>query len=230
MEYILEGIKNAIFLIFSGDPEVYRIVFLSLWVATTSAIFAALLGIPLAFFVAQKKFRGREALMTVLNTLMAMPTVVIGLMLYSLISRKGPLGFMELLFTPSAMVIGDIILAFPIITALTIAAVSSMDQRVKMTAQTLGAGRLQVMWTMMMEVRVPMMAAVINGFGRVIAEVGCAMMVGGNIRDYTRTMTTAIALETSKGEFGFALAQGFFLLTVALLVNIILRYLQKGRK
>ncbi len=229
MEYLTGGLKGALELILSGDPEVYRIVFFSLRIASISALIAAFLGIPLAFLIAQKKFFGREIILTLLNTLLALPTVVIGLMLYSLISRKGPLGFMEILYTPHAMIIGDVILAFPIIAALTVAAVSNMDQRVKITAQTLGAGRLQTMFTMIAESRAAMMAAVISGFGRVLAEVGCAMMVGGNIKGYTRSMTTAIALETSKGEFAFALALGFLLLTAALAVNIILRYLQKEK-
>jgi tungstate transport system permease protein len=230
MDYLIDGIKGAFFLIFSGDIEVYRIVFLSLRVSVTASVFAAIFGFPLAFALALKNFRGREAVMTVLNTLMAMPTVVIGLLLYSFISRRGPLGFMELLFTPSAIIIGDVILAFPIVTALTVAAVGTVDQRVRVTAMTLGAGRLQTMVAMFLEARSSMMAAFINGFGRVIAEVGCAMMVGGNIRGYTRTMTTAIALETSKGEFAFALALGFLLLSVALGINIFLRYLQKERQ
>jgi tungstate transport system permease protein len=157
---------------------------------------------------------------------MALPTVVVGLLVYSLISRQGPLGPLELLFTPKAMVIGQFILATPIIVALTISATQAIDPRVKITAMTLGAGPLRTAVTVLSEAKFALMAAVVAGFGRVIGEVGCALMVGGNIRGYTRTMTTAISLETAKGEFAFGLALGFILLTVAFVVNILLHRLQ----
>ncbi len=157
---------------------------------------------------------------------MALPTVVVGLLVYSLTSRQGPLGPLELLFTPKAMIIGQFILAAPIIVALTISATQAIDPRVKITAMTLGAGPLRTAVTVLSEARFALMAAVVAGFGRVIAEVGCALMVGGNIRGYTRTMTTAIALETAKGEFAFGLALGFILLAVAFFVNILFHWLQ----
>ena len=183
----------------------------------------------MGFVIGNGNFWAKKALITIFNTLMAFPTVVIGLLVYSFISRQGPLGPLELLFTPRAMVMGQFILAIPIIVALTISATQGIDPRAKLTAMTLGAGRLRMAVTILSEVRFALMAAVTAGFGRVIAEVGCAMMVGGNIRGYTRTMTTAIALETAKGEFSFALALGFILLMVAFLVNIFFHWLQ-GRR
>ena len=164
-----------------------------------------------------------------MNTLLALPTVVIGLIVYSLISRRGPLGIFGLLYTPSAMIIGQFILAIPIIIALTHSAVQGIDKRVRNTALTLGATEAQSAWTVIKEARYAVLAAVITGFGRVIAEVGAAMMLGGNIKGSTRVMTTAIALETAKGEFGFAIALGIILLFVAFSINILLHYFQIKR-
>ena len=160
---------------------------------------------------------------------MALPTVVIGLIVYSLISRRGPLGVFGLLYTPSAMIIGQFILAVPIIIALTHSAVQGIDKRVRNTALTLGATESQSAWMVIKEARYAVLAAVITGFGRVIAEVGAAMMLGGNIKESTRVMTTAIALETAKGEFGFAIALGIILLFVAFSINILLHYFQNKR-
>lgn len=226
MGYILGGIEDALKLILSLDRDVFSTVLLSLRVSATATLFSSLVGVPLGFVIGSSEFRGKKLLVTIFNTLMAFPTVVIGLLVYSFISRQGPLGPLGLLFTPQAMVIGQFILATPIIVALTISATQGIDPRVKLTAMTLGAGPLRTATTILSEARFALMAAVIAGFGRVIAEVGCAMMVGGNIRGYTRTMTTAIALETAKGEFGFGLSLGFILLVVAFSVNILLHWLQ----
>ncbi len=226
MNYIVEAVTEALSLIVSLDGEVITITLLSLRVALTATILAALLGIPLAYTVATREFRGKGALLTLFNTLMALPTVVVGLFCYSFLSRKGPLGFLDLLFTPSGIILGDVILAFPLIVGLTIAAVHAVDPRARVTAMSLGASPRQVSWTILKEARFGLMAALFNGFGRVIAEVGSAIMLGGNIRGYTRTITTAIALETSKGEFAFAMALGIILLTLALVVNFTFRKLQ----
>lgn len=226
MDYIIRAFQGAFGLILSLDPEVVTITLLSLKVAVSATFIAAVLGIPLAYFVATREFAGKGALITAFNTLMALPTVVVGLLGYSFLSRKGPLGFLDLLFTPSGIILGDVILAFPLIVGLTIAAVNSVDPRAKATAISLGASPRQVSWTVLTEARFGLMAALFNGFGRVVAEVGSAMMLGGNIRGYTRTITTAIALETSKGEFAFAMALGLILLTVALSVNLVFRRLQ----
>ncbi len=227
MDYLIGALTEALKLIISLDREVLSIAFLSLRVAGTATLLAAIFGIPLAYTVATRDFPGRGAVLTLFNTLMALPTVLVGLLGYSFLSRKGPLGFLDLLFTPSGIIIGDMILAFPLIVALTVAAVNSVDERARMTALNLGASRLQVTLTVLMEARYALTAAVINGFGRVIAEVGAAMMLGGNIRGYTRTMTTAIALETSKGEFSLAIALGLLLLGLALSINLVFRRLQR---
>ena len=226
MEYLFDAITGAFRLIFTLDPEVVTITLLSLRVAVSATVLAAVLGIPLAYFVATREFRGKGALLTLFNTLMALPTVVVGLFCYSFLSRKGPLGFLDLLFTPSGIILGDVILAFPLIVGLTIAAVSAVDPRARMTATSLGASPRQASITILAEARFGLMAAMFNGFGRVVAEVGSAMMLGGNIKGYTRTITTAIALETSKGEFAFGMALGIILLTVALSVNLTFRRLQ----
>ncbi len=227
MEYLIGALTEALKLIISLDSEVLSIAFLSLKVAGTATLLAAIFGIPLAYTIATRDFPGRGAVLTFFNTLMALPTVLVGLLGYSFLSRKGPLGFLDLLFTPSGIIIGDLILAFPLIVALTVAAVSSVDERARITAMNLGASRLQVTLTVLMEARYALTAAVINGFGRVIAEVGSAMMLGGNIRGYTRTMTTAIALETSKGEFSLAMALGLLLLALALSINLLFRRFQR---
>lgn len=226
MEYILGGMWKALGLIFSLDREIFSISLLSLKVSTIAIFLSSLVGVPLGFIIGSGQFWGKKGLTAIFNTLMALPTVVVGLLVYSLISRQGPLGPLELLFTPKAMVIGQFILATPIIVALTISATQAIDPRVKITAMTLGAGPLRTAVTVLSEAKFALMAAVVAGFGRVIGEVGCALMVGGNIRGYTRTITTAISLETAKGEFAFGLALGFILLTVAFVVNILLHWLQ----
>jgi len=227
MEFITEGFNRAFFLILSLDREVFAITFLSLSVSTVATLLASVVGVPLGFTVGAGRFPGRRMVITLFNTLLSLPTVVVGLFVFSLISRQGPFGFLGLLFTPAAMVIGQFILAIPIITALTISAVQSVDRRVRATALTLGANRIQTGITILTEARFALMAAIIAGFGRVIGEVGAAIMLGGNIRNYTRTITTAIALETSKGEFGFAIALGIILMFVAFSVNILFRFLQQ---
>lgn len=229
MEYILEGIWKALRLIFSLDSEIFSIALLSLKVSTTATILSSLIGVPVGFIIGTGEFWGKKVLITIFNTFMAFPTVVVGLLVYSFISRQGPLGPLGLLFTPTAMVIGQFILAAPIIIAFTVSATQGIDPRVKLTAMTLGAGLLRRAITILSEARFALMAAVTAGFGRVIAEVGCALMIGGNIKGYTRTMTTAISLETSKGEFAFGLALGFILLAVAFFVNILLHWLQSRR-
>ena len=188
---------------------------------------AALFGVPLGLWLGLSKFRGRRLMITLLNTLMALPTVVVGLVLFGLFSRQGPLGPLGLLFTPLAMIAGQVVLATTIVANLVLAAVTGADRRIINTALTLGASQLQAALQLLREIRFGVMAAVIAGFGRVIAEVGVAMMLGGNIRGTTRTMTTAIALETSKGEFAFGLSLGLVLLGVALLVNLGLNLVQQ---
>lgn len=227
MDYLIDAFITALKLIVSFDYEVINCTLVSLRVSSIAVLFATLMGIPLGFVIALNQFRGKSFLLTVLNTMMALPTVVVGLFVFASISRQGPLGVLGLLFTPTAMVIGQFILATPIITALSISAIQGVDPRIKITAIALGARSYQVVLPIIVEARFAIMAAVIAGFGRIIGEVGSAMMLGGNIRGYTRSITTAIALETSKGEFSLGLALGIILLTVALSINMLLRTLQQ---
>lgn len=227
MDYLYTSLLTAFQLIGNLDNEVLAAVGTSIYTSTTAILFAALLGTPIGIWLGLSNFRGQRILVTLLNTLMALPTVVVGLFLFGLLSRQGPLGSMGLLFTPYAMILGQLVLATPIIANLVLAAVSGADKRILPTLMTLGATPLQTAFQLMQEIRFGVMAAIIAGFGRVIAEVGVAMMLGGNIRGVTRTMTTAIALETSKGEFAFGLALGIILLLVALTVNLGLNLLQQ---
>ena len=226
MAYLFDSLSAALDLILSLDREVRLTVFTSLYTSVCAILLAALVGIPIGIWVGLTKFRGRRVIIVLLNTLMAWPTVVVGLLLYGLFSRQGSLGMLGLLFTPLAMIAGQMVLATPIVAHYVLAAVTGADERIMTTALTLGATRLRAAMTLLYEVRFGVMAAIIAGFGRVIAEVGVAMMLGGNIRGSTRTMTTAIALETSKGEFAFALALGLILMTVAFSVNLALNQLQ----
>lgn len=227
MDYLLTSLGTALAMIMNLNPEVLSAVWVSLYTSLAAILLAALLGIPAGALIGLGRFPGRRLSMTLLNTLMALPTVVVGLVLFGLFSRQGPLGPLGLLFTPWAMIAGQVVLAAPIVANYTVAAVAGADPRILHTALTLGASRLRSSMQLLLEVRFGVMAAIVAGFGRVIAEVGVAMMLGGNIRGSTRTMTTAIALETSKGEFAFGLALGGVLMTVALIVNLFLHLLQQ---
>ena len=226
MDYLLASLSAALGLIVDLNQEVLNTVGVSLYTTLAAIFLAAVLGVPAGIALGLSRFPGRRLVLTLLNTLMALPTVVIGLVLFGLLSRQGPLGSWGLLYTPLAMIIGQTVLATPIVANYTLAVVNGADSRIMSTARTLGAGPLQSAWKLLKETRFGIMAAVIAGFGRVIAEVGVVMMLGGNIRGITRTMTTAIALETSKGEFAFGMALGIILMSVALLVNLFLNLLQ----
>ncbi len=202
------------------------IAIFSLKVALTATIIACLLGIPLGFALGWTRFAGRRVLLALLNTALAVPTVVVGLVTYLLLARKGPLGVLEWLFTGQAIVIAEVVLAIPIATALSAAAVQAVDPRVRRTALTLGAGTLRTAWTVAREARFVLLAGVVVAFGRVLSEVGAALMVGGNIRYETRTLTTAITLFTSQGQFALAAALGLILLALALTVSVLIQLLQ----
>lgn len=227
MKYFADSLIRALELILAFDREVYRVVATSLAVSVCAVALAAVLAVPLGVATALGDFAGKRPLRHALNALMALPTVVIGLVLYGLLSRRGPLGELALLYTPAAIVIGQAVLVLPIVWNLVITAVESTDPRLAMTCRMLGANAWQQAVIVVAEARLAVVAAIIMGFGRAIGEVGVAMMLGGNIAGYTRTMTTAIALETSKGEFELALALGLLLLTVALLVNALLGRLDR---
>jgi tungstate transport system permease protein len=226
MDFLAEGFRRAAALLFSGDAEVYGIALLTLKIGIVSTVGACVLGLPAGFVLATRPFWGRRAALTVVNTALAFPTVVLGLVLYGLLSRRGPLGGMGWLYTWQAIALGDVLLAFPIAAALAAAAVQAVDPRIRRTAETLGAGRWLTAWTVAREARFALAAVITTAFGHVVAEIGSAMTVGGNIRGQTRTLTTAVALYTSQGDFGLALALGVILLVLALLVNVALQALQ----
>lgn len=227
---LTEATLQALHLLWQGDPTLWGIVHVSLRVCTLALLIAAGPALGLGFVLANFEFPGRRALIILVQTMLALPTVVVGLLLYFVLSRNGPMGSFELLFTQSGMILGQAILAFPILTAMTLSAVQGVDARASETARTLGAGRLRTAWTLLLEARFAVMAAIVTGFGRVISEVGCAMMVGGNIAGVTRNITTAIALETSKGEFVQGMALGIVLVFIALLANFVMAALQgKGK-
>ena len=226
MDFLAEGFRRAWSLLVAGDSEVYGIALLTLKVAVVATIISCAVGLPLGYFLATRRFWGRRAALTVVNTALAFPTVVVGLLLYGLLSRRGPLGGLGWLYTWQAIVVGDVLLALPIAAALSAAAIQGVDARIRRTAQTLGAGGLRTAWTVSREARFALAAVITAAFGQVVAEVGAAMIVGGNIRGSTRTLTTAVALYTSQGDFGLALALGLILLIMALLVNVALQALQ----
>jgi tungstate transport system permease protein len=219
---------EAFRLIFSLDPELYSIIWLSLGVSLTSVALAGVLGVSGGVAIGLRSFPGKGILVSLLNTMMGVPPVVVGLITFILLSRQGPLGSAQLLFTPAAMVVAQTVLVFPIITALTHATVMGQDPLLRDAARTLGANRLQVILLVIFEARYGLMAAVTAGFGRAIAEVGAVLMVGGNIKGATRTMTTAIAMQASMGDYRLALALGFVLILLALLVNAVFYRIQKG--
>lgn len=224
MAYLLDALLGALRLIVTADADLFNAVWASLRFSVTSTVLASLIGIPAGVALAVVRFPGRKLAVTSLNTLLALPTVVVGLMVYGIICREGPAGGMGLLFTPYAIIIGQMVLIVPIVTALTRGAVAAVDPVVKDTALTLGAGRLSTLWIVLREARAGVLVAIGTAYGRVIGEVGVSMMLGGNIDGYTRTITTVIALETKKGAFTLALALGIVLLLVAFAVNFTVRY------
>lgn len=227
MNFIFQGIIDGLRLILVFDSEVYMIIWTSLKVSLLAVVGAAMIGIPLGVLIALKDFFLKRVLILALNTAMAFPTVVLGLIFYAFLSRKGPLGDYGLLFTPIGMELGLFFLATPIVINLTLGAVQALDPRMFVTCRTLGANAWQEFSMIVREGRFAITAAAAMAFGRVISEVGVAMMLGGNIKGFTRTMTTAIALETSKGEFELGMALGMALMIVALFVNLALHALQK---
>ena len=229
MDFIFGGLWGGLKLLLELNGEVYGIAWVSLRVSLLAILFASLLAVPLGLVIGLTEFRGKQTVCTIFNTLMALPTVVVGLLVYGLLSSKGLLGYWELLYTPGAMVVAQSLLAFPLVTALVVAAVTTLDKRVHPTALTLGANRRQAAAAVLLEARFAVLAALCAGFGRVLTEVGAAIMVGGNIRGFTRTLTTAIALETAKGDFAQGMALGVILLVMALGVNLMVSRLPGTR-
>jgi len=230
MESIIEGFRKAFVLIFSLNPELLSIIFLSLKVSGLALIIATAIGLLVGTHIGFGQFPLKGMIISIMNTFMGLPPVVVGLFVYLILSRSGPLGFMGLLYTPSAMVTAQTILAFPIVASLSLSAIISVDPIIKQSSMTLGATPFQMTITIIKEARYGIMSAVIAAFGRVMAEVGAILIVGGNIAGYTRVMTTTIALETDKGNFELALALGIILLTLSFIINTILHMFQKKGK
>ncbi len=217
---MIDAVRQAGHLIRALDPSLLKCVQTSLLCSLTATVAAVLVGVPLAVLLGRKYFPGRDALLLAAHTGMAVPTVVIGLLLYGLLSSSGPLDSLDILYSRKAIIIGEFALALPIIVALFSSATAGLAAKLEMTARTLGAGRLRTFWTIVREAKVGLIAATMSAFGRVCSELGIAMMVGGNIKNHTRTMTTAIALETAGGEFALALGLGLILLLIALGINV----------
>jgi tungstate transport system permease protein len=227
MGSIVEGFRKALLLILNLDTELLKIIFLSLKVSGIALVISTAVGLSLSTLLSFKKIPLRGMIISLMNTFMGLPPVVVGLFVYLILSRSGPLGFVGLLYTPSAMVTAQTILAFPIVASLCHSAIISVEPIIKQSSMTLGATPLQMTLTIMREARYGIMSGIIAALGRVMAEVGAILIVGGNIAGYTRVMTTTIALETDKGNFELALALGIILLTLSLIINIILYRIQR---
>jgi tungstate transport system permease protein len=230
MQNIIDGIIKAFQLLLQGDPEVVRITFLSLQVSGMATLVSLLLGLPLGTFLALSRFPTRRFWISLINTGMALPPVVVGLVVSIFLWRSGPLGFMHLIYTPSAIVIAQVLIAFPVAAGLTLSAMQQLDPRLRIQLLGLGASKTQLIFTLWKEARLPLIAALIAAFGSVISEVGASMMVGGNLEGSTRVLTTAIVLETSRGLFASAIALSIILLGLAFMVNLALTALQQRRK
>ena len=229
MELIWQGIVQALRLLLGGDPEVWRITWLSLGISGGATLLSLLVGIPLGTVLALARFPGRGLAISLVNTGMGLPPVVVGLVVTVFLWRNGALGFLELLYTPAAMVLAQFVIAAPIVTGLTLAAVQQVPEKFRLQLLALGASRAQMVWTLLKEARLPMLAALMAGFGGVISEVGASLMVGGNIKGSTRVLTTATVLETSKGNFDIAIALSVVLLLITFFVNWTLTWIQQRR-
>jgi tungstate transport system permease protein len=227
MDYLLQGFLQGFVLIFSGDSETYSAIWATVGASTMSMVCSLAIGIPLGFLLGYKSFPGKRVVRTMVDTLLSFPTVVIGLLVYAFLTHRGPLGSTGLLFSLPGIAMGQTILGLPIIIAMTATAVEALDRRLSMTLITLGANSRQILWATVVEARFSIMLAAVAAYGRIVSEVGISMMVGGNIKWHTRTITTAIALETGKGEFAVGIALGMVLLAVALTVNILAAGLKK---
>lgn len=227
MDFLLQGLLQAFRLLFSGDAETYSAVAATVRVSGYAMAASLLAGIPLGFILGHVRFPGRRQVRLVVDTLLSLPTVFIGLLVYSFLSRQGPLGPMGLLFTLPGIAIGQTLLALPVVIALSATAVESMDASLRVTLLSLGAGRRQLMLGTLWETRHGILAAALNAYGRVMTEVGISMMVGGNIKWHTRTITTAIALETNKGQFAMGIALGLILLLIAFCVTAAVSLLRR---
>ncbi|PKN72647.1 MAG: tungstate transporter permease [Deltaproteobacteria bacterium HGW-Deltaproteobacteria-10] len=230
MELIIQGIIKAFELIISFDPEVMGITWLSLKISGTATFISLFFGVSIGAGVALTDFPGKRIVISLINTGMGLPPVVVGLFVTILIWRSGPLGFLEILYTPYAMIIAQAIIATPIVMGISLASIQSLPANLRLQILSLGASRLQMAWILIKESKLPLLAAVMAGFGGVISEVGASIMVGGNIKGYSRVLTTATVMETGKGNFDIAIALGIILLILAFLVNLLLTHVQQRQR
>ncbi len=230
MDLILEGIKKAFWLLITFDPEVIRITLLSFQISGTATLVSLLIGISVGTAVALSKFPGRRIVISLINTGMGLPPVVVGLFVTIFLWRNGPLGFFRILYTPTAMIIAQTVIAAPIVMGITLVAIQQLPPKLRLQILALGATRLQMVWILIKEAKLPLLAAVMAGFGGVISEVGASIMVGGNIKGYSRVLTTATVMETSRGNFDIAIALGIILLLMAYFINLILTQIQQRER
>ncbi|MFH1003801.1 MAG: ABC transporter permease [Chloroflexota bacterium] len=230
MDLIIQGIVTAFQLLIHGDPEMLKVTMLSLGVSLSATAISLLVGITLGTVIGMTRFLGRRFLVSLINTGMGAPPVVVGLIVSVFLWRNGPLGILHLMYTPAAIVIAQCIISLPIITGFTMASIQQIDPKLRLQILALGASRRQFLWLLIRDTRLPLLAAVMAGFGSIISEVGAAMMVGGNITGQTRVLTTAIVLENSKGNFGLAIALGIILMALVYVVNLVLTAVQQRSK
>jgi len=227
LDLIWEGLQQAFWLLVGRDPEVIAVAQLSLMVSTSAVLLSLLLGIPTGVFLALARFPGRRIIISLVNTGMGLPPVVVGLFVTVMLWRNGPLGVLHIMYTPAAMVIAQCIIASPIVAGLTIAAIQQLNPKLRLQILALGASRWQMVLLLLREARLPLLAAVMAGFGGVISEIGASMMVGGNIEHQTRVLTTATVMETSRGNFGLAIALSVLLMILVYAVNLALTLIQQ---
>lgn len=230
MELILDGLKKAVEMILTGDREILEITWLTLRVCLMAIIISSIIGLPLGMFLGLTRFKGRKVILVLINIGMGLPPVVAGLWITMLLWRSGPLGHLQLLYSPTAIVMAQVLVSLPIITGLTSSAFQQINEKMLLQIKALGATKIQSIALLLKQTKIAIVAAIMAGFGRVIAEVGAAMMVGGNIQGDTRILTTSIVMEVSKGNFDVALAISFILLTVALLITAALTLLQQRKR
>lgn len=230
MDIILEGIRQAFILLITFDPEVLGITWFSLKVSGTATFISLFIGMSVGTVVALTQFPGRKFVVSLINTGMALPPVVVGLFVTIFLWRNGPLGFLEILYTPTAMILAQAVIATPIVTGISLAAMQQLPKKLRLQILALGATRLQMVRILIREARLPLLAAVMAGFGGVISEVGASIMVGGNIKGYTRVLTTATVMETSRGNFDIAIALGIILLLFAYVINLVLTTVQQRER
>jgi tungstate transport system permease protein len=230
VDLILEGIYKAFYLLFTLDPEVLGVTLLSLQISGTATLISLFIGISIGTTVALADFPGRKFVVSLINTGMALPPVVVGLFVTIFLWRNGPLGFLEILYTPAAMILAQAVIATPIVMGITLAAIQALPKNLRLQILALGATRIQMVWILVKEAKLPLLAGVMAGFGGVISEVGASIMVGGNIKGYSRVLTTAAVMETSRGNFDIAIALGIILLLLAYIINLVLTHIQQRER